>query len=211
MDKVILFDTDTCSTAREFERLEPTVLRESGQVEEAFAEEAQDALWIALHPQPLLRALAGLSAPHRLLSRLLVLDQGGEPDFFWSFFERVVVAKNGFLPLDQLAEVLSTSDARDLFIGGRVDPEAEVLLLFRGDLSPLIAPLQIFRPVEGEPKPDPREFAIEDYGQTVRLGDYEAAADAILYELDPDYRRRMKRRRREEEQSFGASLRRPRR
>ena len=47
-----------------------------------------------------------------------------------------------------------------------------------------------------------------DFGQTVRLGRYEAAADAILYEFDPDYRRRISRVRKQSERTFGASLRR---
>ena len=40
------------------------------------------------------------------------------------------------------------------------------------------------------------------------LGNYEAAADALLYEYDPEYRRRTAKQRLQEEQSFGASLRR---
>ena len=51
-------------------------------------------------------------------------------------------------------------------------------------------------------------FAMIDCGQTVRLGDYEAAVDAILYEYDPEFRRRIAKKRSQEDQSFGASLRR---
>lgn len=54
--------------------------------------------------------------------------------------------------------------------------------------------------------PDFTRLRLTDHGRTVALGDYEAAADAILYELDPDYRRRLKKQRRQGERTFGASL-----
>ena len=56
--------------------------------------------------------------------------------------------------------------------------------------------------------PDFSVFTVTDYGHSVRLGAYEAASDAILYEFDSDYRRRLGRQRHQEERSFGASLRR---
>jgi len=56
--------------------------------------------------------------------------------------------------------------------------------------------------------PDPKDFDVIDCGQTIRLGDYEAAYDAILYVFDPEFRQRLKELRVKEEQSFGASLRR---
>jgi DNA-binding Xre family transcriptional regulator len=140
---------------------------------------------------------------------LLLLDRAVEPDFFRSIFEHVVVATNGsFLPNEELAEVLSAPHAADLLIGGQVDAEAGVLLLFRGNLVPLVVPLSVFQQAPNGPRPDPRRFAVIDHGQTIQLGDYEAATSAILYEVDPDYRRRVKQRRREEERTFGASLRR---
>jgi hypothetical protein len=68
-------------------------------------------------------------------------------------------------------------------------------------------PLSMFRP-SGKATPDPSDFAVEDYGHTVRLGKYEAAADAILYEVDPDFRTRLNAKRRQQDRGFGASLRR---
>ena len=47
-----------------------------------------------------------------------------------------------------------------------------------------------------------------DFGQTVRLGRYEAAANAILCEFDHEYRRRARARLLESDASFGASVRR---
>ena len=42
----------------------------------------------------------------------------------------------------------------------------------------------------------------------MKLGNYEAAADAILYETDPEYRSRLSAKRRAEDKTFGACLRR---
>jgi hypothetical protein len=47
-----------------------------------------------------------------------------------------------------------------------------------------------------------------DCGQTVKLGDYEAAVDALLYDYDPEFRRTISKRRLQEDRSFGAALRR---
>ena len=47
-----------------------------------------------------------------------------------------------------------------------------------------------------------------DCGNTVRLGSYEAAADAILYEADPNFRSRLLAKKRAEDKTFGACLRR---
>ena len=58
------------------------------------------------------------------------------------------------------------------------------------------------------PKPNFGQLAFIDGGQTVRLGNYEAAVDAILYEFDPQYRRRAKQRLVEREHSLGGALRR---
>jgi hypothetical protein len=127
------------------------------------------------------------------------------------FFRRVAGQVEAFkwLPSDELAEVLLAppDESRDLFIGGSYDPDSQTLTLTRGDLEPLVVPMSLFHP-SGTAQPDPSRLAVTEYGQTIQLGEYEAAADAILYEVDPDYRRRLRARRRKEETGFGASLRR---
>jgi hypothetical protein len=56
--------------------------------------------------------------------------------------------------------------------------------------------------------PEAGRFEVADHGRTLRFGDYEAALDAVLYEKDPAYRRRLKRHRLEQDESLGGSLRR---
>jgi hypothetical protein len=113
-----------------------------------------------------------------------------------------------FLPLAELAEALADERRGDLFVGGYADPQTQALTLVRGDLRRLSVPVSIFRPSGTGEKADAFRLAFADGGNTVRLGDYEAAADAILYEADPDYRRRLSAKRRAEDKAFGACLRR---
>lgn len=145
----------------------------------------------------------------RRRSRILVMD-AVEPDWralLEALFLSVTTGDEiqGLLPVDQLAEVLDSADRADLLIGGFATPHAVVL--YRGDLRSLVVPCDWFstRPAG---TPDFRRLAIVDYGQTVRLGDYEVATEALLYEWDADYRRRIKERRLVEDDSFGGSLRR---
>ncbi len=125
-------------------------------------------------------------------------------------FHPFVWSPNGFrhLPFDELAEVLADDRRGDLFIGGYADIENDRLILVRGDLRRLSVPLAIFLPSGGGELPDPARLAFTDSGNTVRLGEYEAAADAIFYEADPEFRSRVLAKRRAEEKTFGACLRR---
>jgi hypothetical protein len=119
-----------------------------------------------------------------------------------------VAAGARLLPDDELVEVLGSDNSTDLLIGGEVIPARSEILLYRGNLEPLTVPLQWFASRSGSPGPDLTAFAVTDYGQTVRLGSYEASTDAILYEFDEDYRARAKKRLMEQDASLGGSIRR---
>jgi DNA-binding Xre family transcriptional regulator len=114
----------------------------------------------------------------------------------------------GFIPAEELVEVFEAENRPDLFIGGSVNHATDTITFWRGDLKPLTVPFSAFEKSGTGTKLDFNKFAVIDCGQTVQLGDYEAAVDAILYEYDPDYRRRISKQRLQEEQTFGASLRR---
>lgn len=113
------------------------------------------------------------------------------------------------LPLDELAVVLraDTNERRDIFIGGVMNVDLGTLVLFRGDLGRLVVPLSMFRP-SGRATPDFKKFVICDYGHTLKFGRYEATSDVVLWEVDPDYRKRAKARERAHAEGFGPSLRR---
>ena len=125
-----------------------------------------------------------------------------------SFKRMVFFADDESLPRGELGEVLAAKNRDDLFIGGTVSHDTATITLRRGNLESLVVPFAAFnRPSDGV-SPDFSHFAVTDYGQTIKLGDYEAGSDAILYEFDPKYRRRIARIRVASEKTFGASLRR---
>ncbi|HKY37636.1 MAG TPA: helix-turn-helix transcriptional regulator [Polyangiaceae bacterium] len=107
-----------------------------------------------------------------------------------------------------IAEVLADEHPENYFIGGVADREDKALVLYRGSLEKLAIPFAWFRSSAGSAKPNFEDFEVTDGGQTVRLGRYEAAADAILYELDSEARARMKSNVIEKDETFGGSLRR---
>lgn len=182
---------------------------------QALGEAMPSDLWLAASPDAadeLLQEALRLSPHRRRLGALLAMHQPRiesiQPldDLFRPFVWKTDNFQ--FLPLAELAEVLSDERRGDLFIGGYADPHNQTLTLVRGDLRRLSVPLSLFRPSGTGAKADAFRLRFTDYGNTVRLGDYEAAADAILYEADPDYRRRLLGRRRAEDKTFGSCLRR---
>jgi hypothetical protein len=111
-----------------------------------------------------------------------------------------------WLSREALIEVITREDASDRFLGGSVDLKAKMLTLLRGDLTVMIVPFSHFPKSGDGTAPDFTRLMLTDYGRTIALGAYEAAADAILYELDPTYRRKLNTQRRQSERTFGASL-----
>lgn len=111
-----------------------------------------------------------------------------------------------WLPREELVEAITRDDASERFIGGSIDAKAKTLTLLRGDMETVVAPLAIFRASGDGTTPDFARLRLTDHGRTVALGDYESSADAILYELDPDYRHRLRKLRRRRERTFGAAL-----
>jgi hypothetical protein len=91
---------------------------------------------------------------------------------------------------EDLAEALAAPHRADLLVRVRVDLAAQQLVLYRGNRETVTAPFSLFRSLPNGPAPDFADIEIIDCGQTIRLGEYEAAVDALLYDLDPDYRRR---------------------
>jgi hypothetical protein len=105
---------------------------------------------------------------------------------------------------------LADDDRIDRFIGGTVDFDDQAVVLYRGNLERVIVPFEAFRLRPHYPEPNFRDFEVIDYGQAVRLGDYEASTDAILYRYDADFRKRDRDRRLESDDSFGGALKRAR-
>jgi hypothetical protein len=195
---------------RELARLDADRLRTESEIRNALERSGRRAVWVApsvAAVQLLLAALAGHSkGDQRLLS--LEPANGERHSLLHAIFRFVVSADEGIrlLRVDELADVLGAANREDLFVG--VAAADAAVVLYRGNLEPMVVPLAWFRTRPGGPKPDTANLAITDSGQTVRLGEFEAATDAILYEFDVAYRRRAKKREVERDNSFGGALRR---
>jgi DNA-binding Xre family transcriptional regulator len=68
--------------------------------------------------------------------------------------------------------------------------------------------LTAFRKSGDGTEPDFSRFSIEDSGQSVRFGEYEASTESILYGFDANYRKRHRKNLIKTEKGLGASIRR---
>jgi DNA-binding Xre family transcriptional regulator len=209
-DAVFLLDREE-KRRKLFAALQPQVLLSQSQVREAFERPMRHrAVWIASTARST-RHLASLQGSRTGDQRLLLLERVEAPrhQLLHALFRFVVALGNGvtLLPAEEIAEVMASPRRDDLFIGGMLDAAAGALVLYRGSLEPLVIPISWFR-LAGNPRLNSTDFEVTDFGQTIRFGDIEAAADAILYEFDPQARRRTKQRSRTNDTSFGGALRR---
>ena len=195
----------------QFASLHPHVISSTTELRESVPHATSNSLWVSYAgdlTEALVKhvALAPLTLGRGLFLHSLAMNT--IPALMSCFRRIAFTTDGGFLPAEELAEVLEAENRSDLFIGGNVDNATETITFWRGHLKPLTVPYSAFAKSGDGMDPDFQTFAVIDCGQTVRLGDYEAAVDAILYEYDPAYRRRMSKKRLQEDQSFGASLRR---
>jgi hypothetical protein len=212
MSQALLLVEPRGHTSRALARLEAERLRSESDVRHALERHRRGGLWIAPSVSAIRILVAALAGRSKGDQRLLSLEpaNGAPHGLLHAIFRFVVSAEEGvrLLPIDELADVLGSANRDDLFVGGAVAPDDAAVVLYRGNLEPLVVPLTWFRSRPGGSKPDPSRLAVTDFGQTVRLGKYEAATDAILYEFDETYRRRAKKRRLKQDRSFGGALRR---
>lgn len=147
----------------------------------------------------------------RGLDRLLVTEELDPPqhEYLEALFGDVLSGPaSAFLEIDEIREVLSAPNYMDLAIGILVSELRQAVIVIRGSLERIVVPWSWFTPSGTGTTPDFAAVGIEDGGQTLRLGEYEAAMDAVLYEFDREYRARDRQRQLETDVSFGASLRR---
>ncbi|PKB58954.1 MAG: hypothetical protein BZY83_04175 [SAR202 cluster bacterium Casp-Chloro-G2] len=188
-----------------------TIARTNEDVRELYATAASNFVWLAPRHSDML-LLGNIVGSPKGNHRLLCLEptEGSIKHYLDAKFSRVVSPDDQLklLPLGEIAEIFASADSEDFFLGGTIDKANDSVILYRGNLEPITLPLSWFEAGPNSPQPDPDDFEIIDFGQTVRLGEFEAGADAILYEFDPSYRRRDKERRLDSDDSFGGALRR---
>lgn len=195
----------------QFASLHPQVVSSVTALRDSLSYATRDSLWIS-YASDLTEALVkNISWPPSSLGLGLFvhsLDMKTILTLTACFRRFAFTTGGGFLPAEELAEVLEAENRPDLFIGGSVDNATETITFWRGNVKPLTVPFSAFETSGDGTAPDFNNFSVIDSGQTVQLGDYEAAVDSILYEYNSEYRRRISRKRLQEDQSFGASLRR---
>lgn len=206
----ILLDRRT-KRAAAFAGLHPYIVKSAMDLRASVAHASKDSVWIS-YASDLTDALVKRASvsPTTLGLGVFVhaLDMKAIPALS-SLFRRIAFAvDDGFLPAEELAEVLSADNRANLLIGGFVNEATQTVTLWRGNLEPLTVPFAAFEKSGAGTEPDFKSFSVTDCGQTVKLGSYEAAVDAILYEYDPKFRRALSKKRLQEDRTFGAALRR---
>lgn len=94
---------------------------------------------------------------------------------------RIVACTLNNKELNEL-KVFSLTAKRYLVVAGYPDFLRQQLVLFRADGRSVIAPFDMFEP-SGTFSPDFYELEIIDYGNTIKLGKYEADAGAVMEHL----------------------------
>jgi hypothetical protein len=95
-----------------------------------------------------------------------------------------------FLPYAQLLElkILPDNRRKGIIVAAFVDLLLLEMVVFNANEKEFIIPLSFFKPSGNGVYPDFHKIEIIDYGHTIKLGDYEAASSAILYEADHEYK-----------------------
>jgi DNA-binding Xre family transcriptional regulator len=207
---MILLDRAT-KRAAAFAGLHPQIVSSVSGLRNSVAHATKNSVWVS-YASDLTAALVKCAAPTASTLGMGVfvhaLDMKTIP-VLTSMFRRIAfTVDGGFIPAEELAEVLEAENRANLLIGGFVNHSTQTITLWRGNLESLTVPFSAFEKSGTGTEPDFDSFSVIDSGQTVKLGDYEAAVDALLYEYDPEFRRARSKKRLREEQSFGASLRR---
>jgi len=193
-------------------RLKAKRLRSALEIRTAVASHGHRAIWVTPSAAALRLLLSVLPSrlpgDQRLLS--LAKDKGDRHALLHALFRFVVSQDEDvqLLPVGQLAEALNFFPRADRFIGAAPARNDKAVILYRGNLEALVVPLAWFEAQPGGLRPALSEVAVTDFGQTIRLGKYEASAGDILHEFDERYRRRAKHQRHAADRTLGGMLRR---
>jgi DNA-binding Xre family transcriptional regulator len=207
---MILLDRHS-KRAAAFAELRPRVVTSVMDLRDSVAHASKDSVWISYASaltDELVKSAFPVPATLGIGVFIHALEMKTIP-VLSSLFRRIAFAVDGgFIPAEELAEVLAADNRANLLIGGFVNEATQTITLWRGNLESLTVPFSAFEKSGDGTKPNFKAFSVTDCGQTVKLGGYEAAVDAVLYEYDPEYRRAISKKRLQEDRSFGAALRR---
>lgn len=202
-------DSGERNEATPFRSLRPKHLRTKVELERAAEHSGREDVWIVFANR-VTELLSELQFTPRRTPEFIVLGDisRARVEILRNYIRRWVHQQAIRLPLDQLATLMAAKNRKDLLVGGEIDQDGGLALFYRGDFSPVLVPLTAF-PTSGDGiTPDFGRFSIEDHGQTVRFGEYEASTESILYEFDAEYRKRYRKNLIKSEKGLGASIRR---
>ncbi len=193
------------------EQLQGHHMSSDAEIRDSFLRAKSGTIWLASRAADL-SALATIESGRQIAQRLMVLESVLPPrrSFLETLFRVVIdtVASVAMLPPAELVFALGHPRRADRIVAGVASQEDETVVLYRGNLQPLRVPMSRLRARSGGAIPDLSSLAIIDFGQTVRLGKYEASVDAILYELDPAFRKYAKANRVQRDNTLGGAIRR---
>ena len=126
-----------------------------------------------------------------------------------SLFKKVVFSQQKYqIKIDEMYDILNGENPENYIIQGHVDTTNRFVTLTRGNLDTLVVPFATFTVNGLGAKPNFNKFSIEDFGQTLKFGEYEAALDSVLYEFDSNYRKKIIKEKSANDKTLGACLRR---
>lgn len=145
-----------------FASLDPHVVTTIADVRDSVAHARGDSLWVSYASDltdALVRSASQGASPLGFGLFLHSVDMKTIPALS-SFFRRVAFTSDGgFIPAEELAEVLEADNRSDLFIGGSANPGTETITFWRGDLKPLAVPFSAFEKSGNGTEPDFTKFA----------------------------------------------------
>ena len=209
--KLVLLAGRQAVAGKQFRRFGPIEVVSTDKMRASLPTGGKGTLWIIRTPKMTEGLLKAIKWPTKKLGNAVLLYTPSAESLatLSKAFDRFAYGDvRAFLAGDELAEVLKAPNCEELLIGGTVDRGSEIVTLWRGNLDALIVPFSAF-PVSGDGiRPDFDDFSVIDSGQTIRFGEYEAAAEAVFYEYDSDYRRRKNKERKASDRGLGPSIRR---
>ena len=190
---------------------QPNFLGSFEQVLDAIRSSTVHQVWIVASKSRFPDLVRAVTDSRRAIHRFMLFSYE-RPDpttavVLESTFDRALLGPRATVPFGELVEILQDDHPEDFCIAAQWIEDPKVVALWRGDFTMFTAQLEWFR-APGAPEPDPTRLSIEDYGRTLRMGDYEASFDAVLYEHDAAARRRMRARMRKKDRTLGGSIRR---
>jgi hypothetical protein len=188
---------------------QPNFLESYERVVDALRRSSMNQVWVVASNKRFADLVRAVTHGQRAVYRSVLFSYSRPDDatavLLESSFGRLLLGPHATVPIEDLVGILREEHPEDFCIAAQWIKDAKAVALWRGDFKMLTVPLAWFER-ESVTKPDPTRLSVEDSGLTIRMGDYEAAFDAVLYEQDAAARKRMRGRMRAQDRTLGGSV-----